>query len=556
MSSCSVDNSKVMFQILFLISLIVWTVQASAQSLGTTDTLESSPASVADQIRQTVPQQSTNTDVTQPFGANLFAGGFSSERENGLTPDYLIVPGDQINVSIWGAFAYNDVATVDPQGNIFIPNVGPVQVGGVSNSELNNRVLTSVRTVFTDNVNVYTSLIGTNPIAVFVTGYVNQPGRFAGIPANSPLFFLDKAQGIDPDKGSYRHVKVLRDEQTVVDIDLYRFLTEGFIPSIQFKDGDIIHVEPRGAAVTVTGDVRNQAKFELLGESISGSELYKMVLPRIGVSYVGISGVRNSVPFSRYIRLEEFSSIELLNGDELSFSADNKDEVIVVDIEGSFFGPSKFVVPKNTKLTQLLDFIAVDAELTDTSAISIKRKSIAEKQKASLESSLQRLEARYLTAGSQTTAEASIRTQEAQRISEFVARARQVEPNGRLVVSENGNYADIILQSGDVINIPERNESVLLSGEVLVAQALLYNKRYRAVDYINRSGGFSTQADRKKIVLIHANGEVSSIEGSAVRPGDEIIVLPKVPVKNLQTASVIVDILYKIAIAASVAVRL
>ena len=85
---------------------------------------------------------------------------------------------------------------------------------------------------------------------------------------------------------------------------------------------------------------------------------------------------------------------------------------------------------------------------------------------------MQRLEARYLTAGSQTTAEATIRTQEAQRISEFVARARQVEPNGRLVVSENGNYADIILQSGDVINIPERNESVLLSGEVLVAQAL------------------------------------------------------------------------------------
>ena len=232
--------------------------------------------------------------MAQPFGANLFAGGFSSERENGLTPDYLIVPGDQISVSIWGAFAYNDVATVDPQGNIFIPNVGPVQVGGVANSELNHRVLTSVRTVFTDNVNVYTSLIGTNPIAVFVTGYVNQPGRFAGIPANSPLFYLDKAQGIDPDKGSYRRVKVLRNEKTVAEIDLYRFLTEGFMPTLQFKDGDIIHVEPRGAVVTVTGDVRNEARFELLDESIKGSELYQMVLPRIGVSYVGISGIRNS----------------------------------------------------------------------------------------------------------------------------------------------------------------------------------------------------------------------------------------------------------------------
>ena len=511
---------------------------------------------MADQIRQTVPEQTSETDITQPFGSNLFSGGFSSERESGLTPDYLIVPGDQISLSIWGAFAYNDVATVDPQGNIFIPNVGPVPVGGVSNSELNDRVLASIRTVFTDNVNVYTSLVGTRPVAVFVTGYVNQPGRFAGIPDNSPLFFLDKAQGIDPDKGSYRRIKILRNEQTVIEIDLYRFLTEGFMPTLQFKDGDIIHVESRGAVVTVTGDVRNEAIFELLGDSISGSELYQMVLPRIGVSYVGISGVRNGVPVSRYIRLEEFTTIELLNGDELSFSADNKDEVIVVEIEGSFLGPSKFVVPKNTKLTQLLDFIAVDSELTDTSAISIKRKSIAEKQKASLESSLQRLEARYLTAASVTPAEAAIRTQEAQRISEFVARARQIEPNGRLVVSENGNYADINLQSGDVITIPEKNESVLLSGEVLVAQALLYNKRYRAVDYINRSGGFSNQADRDKIILIHSNGEVSSMEGSSVRPGDEIIVLPKVPVKNLQIAGVIVDILYKIAIAASVAVRL
>jgi len=60
----------------------------------------------------------------------------------------------------------------------------------------------------------------------------------------------------------------------------------------------------------------------------------------------------------------------------------------------------------------------------------------------------------------------------------------------------------------------------------------------------------------KRIVLVHANGEVSSGENPAVRAGDEIIVLPKVPVKNLQIASTIVDILYKIAVAASVAVRL
>ena len=537
-------------------TLVLWSSGSIAQSLGTTEAPLQNETTASERILESTPETNSAISHIQPFGANLFSGGFSSEREDGLNQDYLIVPGDQISLSIWGAFEYNDIELVDPQGNIFVPNVGPVAVAGVSNADLNDQVLAAVRTVFTDNVNVYTSLTGTRSVAVFVTGYVNQPGRFAGIPANSPLYFLDKAQGVDPDKGSYRRIKILRGNQTVAEIDLYRFLTEGYLPTLQFKDGDIIHVEPRGAVVTVTGDVRNEAGFELLGESIKGSELYQMVLPRTGVSYVGVNGVRQGAPFSRYLTIGDFNDLDLRSGDQLAFSADNRDQVIVVELEGAYLGPSRLVVPPNTKLTQLLDYVAVDPELTDTSAISIRRKSIAEKQKVSLENSLRRLEARYLTAGSSTDAEAAIRAQEAQMISAFVERARQIEPNGRLVVSENGNYADITLQNGDVIQIPENNESILLSGEVLVAQAMLYNKSFDALDYINRSGGFSHQADKKRIVLVHANGEVSAKRGSRVRPGDEIIVLPKVPVKNLQVASVIVDILYKIAIAASVAVQL
>ena len=166
------------------------------------------------------------------------------------------------------------------------------------------------------------------------------------------------------------------------------------------------------------------------------------------------------------------------------------------------------------------------------------------------------MQARYLTASSQTDAESAIRTREAQLISEFVQNAKDVEPNGRLVVTQNGAVANVILQSGDTVTIPENTESVLLSGEVLISQAILYQPQLRALDYITRSGGFSDQADKKRIVVVRANGDVSSGENPFVQMGDEIIVLPKVAVKNLQLAATIVDILYKVAVAAAVAINL
>ncbi|MEE9322801.1 MAG: polysaccharide biosynthesis/export family protein [Granulosicoccus sp.] len=504
-------------------------------------------------------QYELDTDATNqsaPFGANLFNGGFSNDREDGLNPDYVLQPGDRVSVRIWGATAFNESLVVDPQGNIFIPTVGPVALAGVRNQDLNKRVEQSVASVYTNNVNVYTSLDGSQPVAVFVTGYVASPGRFAGIPSNSVLHFLDRAGGIDADRGSYRRIQVLRDGVALANVDLYRFLLDGHVPGIQFKDGDTIVVGARGSSVQASGDINNAAAFELLDEQLSGKELIAMAHLLPGVSFAGVSGIRANRPYSVYLPIDEFKKTQLKNGDVVSFRTDQHDQVIVVDVEGSHLGPSQFVVPVNTHLHDLLDYIEVDSELTDVSAVSIKRQTIAMRQKEALNESLQRLEARYLTASSQTDTESAIRAQEAELISQFVKNAREIEPSGRLVVSQGGEIANILLKSGDTITIPSRSDSVLLSGEVVVAQAILFKPGRKAREYIRRSGGFSQQAKTDRIVLVHANGEVTSEKNPMVSAGDEIIVLPKVPVKNLQIASTIVDILYKIAVAASVAVRL
>ncbi len=491
-----------------------------------------------------------------PFGSNLFTGGFSHSREDGLNPGYVVQPGDRVSVRIWGAIDFNESLVVDPRGNIFLPSVGPVMVGGVRNQDLNARVTQAVSTVFFDNVKVYTSLDSSQPVAVFVTGNVVAPGRYAGIPSNSVLYYVDKAGGIDAQKGSYRNIELLRSGKVIEKIDLYEFIREGKLVNVQFQDGDTILVRERGDAVSVSGDVLDAALFELRDGQALGSDVMQMARLLPGVSYAGVSGIRDNKPYSAYMPVDEFEKLPLINGDVVSFRADQHESIIVVEVEGTHLGQSQFAVPPNTRLKDLLDFIEVDPDLTNLKAISLRRKSIAIRQKEALRESLMRLEARYLTASSQTDQESAIRAQEAQLISQFVANARQAEPSGRMVVARNGEIANILLESGDTITIPRVSDSVLLSGEVLVSQAILYEKGMRALDYINRSGGFSQQAQTDRLVILHANGEVSSGKNPVIVAGDEIIVLPKVPVKNLQIASTIIDIIYKVAIAASVAVQL
>ncbi len=508
----------------------------------------------AEQLRE--PASLERPDGLEPFGANLFGGGFSNDREDGLNPNYVIQPGDSVSVRIWGATQFNQSVTVDPQGNAFVPGVGPIALRGTRNSDLNARVAQAVARVYTDNVRVYTSLDGSQPVAVFVTGFVTSPGRFAGIPSNSVLHFLDRAGGIDPQRGSYRDIRVVRDGETLARVDLYEFLVDGRLESVQFRDGDTLVVGPRGATVAVSGDVANEALFELEGESVDGRALAERAMLDPGVSHAGVSGVRGTRPFSIYVPIDQLDALELADGDEVSFRIDLRDSIIVVEVEGAHLGPSRFAVPRDTRLRELLDHIAVDADLADLDSISLKRETIAMRQKVALRASLERLEARYLTASSQTDAESAIRAQEAELIARFVDNAREVEPNGRLVVARGGEVADVLLQSGDTVTVPSKSESVLLSGEVLVSQAMLYERGLDARDYIQRSGGFGEQADTSRIVVSHLNGEVSTGKNPKVRPGDEIIVLPKVPSKNLQLAATIVDIVYKIAVAAAVAISL
>lgn len=496
---------------------------------------------------------SSEQGLPPPYGANLFAGGYESERLDGLNDDYTVAPGDKVSIWLWGAINQSEVVTVDNQGNLFITNVGPVYVADVKASQLNTYVSNKIKEVYKKSVQIYVNLLTATPVSVYISGSVIRPGQYAGIASDSILYYLKRAGGIDSERGSYRSIKVLRNNKVIQNIDLYDFILTGYLPKFNFKDNDVILVERQKATVVVSGSVRAPFRFEFLQSHATGEQLAKFALPLAKVSHVGVVGDRADGPFSVYLPYNEFKNFELKDGDRLIFNDDMRAQVIDIQVDGSYLGPSYFAVNKNTRLHDLLAHIQIDKSLADYQSIYIQRKSVAKKQKEMIDQSLERLERSVFTAPASSDGEAKIRAEEGKMILEFTERARKITPLGKVVIADQGQVANIRLEQGDIIHIPAKTDLIHIGGEVLMPQALVYNPNATIDDYIAWAGGYSERANYDQIMVIHPNGMIDLDAYGTLKPGDQILVLPKVDTKFLQSVKDITQIIYQIAIAANVA---
>lgn len=493
-----------------------------------------------------------------PFAANLFNGRFASTFSDGVSPDYVMAPGDRVVIRVWGARTYDDVLIVDQQGNLFIPEVGPVAVGGLKHSQLQNSVKSALGRVFTDNVQVYVNLQSAQPVAVFVTGFVNNPGRYAGGSVDSILTFIDRAGGISAERGSYRDIDVVRNGKVIASYDLYQFATNGVLESLRLKDGDTIVVREKGLSVSAYGLLREEAAYEFTqdGRTTTGADLMALASPLKNVSHVSVSGTRHGAPFHSYMTMSDFSKSDLQDGDVVEFVADKQGETIITAVSGAIDGASRYPVQKTVKLRQLLRQIEVQSSLAAVEAIYLRRQSVARDQKIILQDSLRRLEQNALTATSSTPEEAQIRVKEAELIQDFVRRASQLEPDGVIVISRGGVIADIWLEEGDEIVIPQKSSVVQISGEVVMPKAVSFDSNMSLDDYLAAAGGVSAKADEKNILVAKQNGEIGLASDLGIQEGDRILVLPKVDTKGMLLAKDLMQMIYQIAVATKVVIDL
>jgi protein involved in polysaccharide export with SLBB domain len=490
--------------------------------------------------------------ATAVFGASLFTRSIASPIDT-PNPNYVLAPGDRVSISTWGFVEASTVGIIDPDGNVFLPQIGPVRLAGTRAGDVQRVVEAEVRRVYSQQVQVYATVLNTGQLGVFVTGFVRQPGRHIGAAADSVLDFLTRAGGVDPGRGSFRDITLNRNGRPVARIDLYRFLQTGELPRVSLQQGDTIVVGSQGAMVGVDGAVRNNFLFEVAGRAMPGSELLRLAAPLPSATNAVIRGTRGGQPYARYASVRELAGLQLLDQDVVSFITDAPAPTVRVTIEGSRIGPSVLIADRDTSLCTLLDHVSIDPVLANPRGVFLLRPSLAAQQARTINEALDRLERQLFLAVSSTTGVAEIRASEANLVSTYIQRARRTQPEGRLVVTDRtGRCADVRLQDGDTVVIPERVQTVLVSGEVRAPQGVVWRQNLTIADYISAAGGFAERGSDNTLMIRRASGELVLDPREGPLPGDELIALPRLDPKNFQIARDLLNLIFQSALSARV----
>jgi protein involved in polysaccharide export with SLBB domain len=515
-------------------------------------------APITPEGQQAPAQQIETVKEKDAFGSWIFGGEFANQSFVGFNPTYTISAGDKISLRLWGGFEFEGNLVVDAQGNIFVPKVGPVRVLSVRNRDINQVIGNAVRSVFKKNVNVYASLGDAEPVKIFVTGFVMQPGLFAGHSSDSVLYFLDQAGGIDSARGSFLDVRVLRGGKAYRSINLYDFILAGNMPQFQLADGDTIVVSPVMAQAAVLGEVQNENLFEFAGASVTAADLMQLARPQPHATHFRINRNNRQKTEVEYLPLTGAADVDVFPGDALEVTSDKARGTISVRVEGEHESSQEFVLPYGARLGDLLSQVrmGVNAQPDD---IQLMRKSVKIRQKETLEAQLRALESSVLTARSNTTAEAKLRQAEADLILRWVERARKIEPKGQVSLSGSRNRDDILLEPGDIIRIPRRSNLVMVHGDVLFPSAMAFQDGHTIEDYINLAGGFTQSKRNTNVLVLHLDGTFKKVKRGdldskrfALAPGDEIMVLPRVATKHIQIATDVLSVFYQLAVSAKV----
>ncbi|WOO40958.1 polysaccharide biosynthesis/export family protein [Rubellicoccus peritrichatus] len=499
-----------------------------------------------------------SSDGEPVFGAQLFQGDFKDLSFSGFNPEYQVGIGDKIQAMVWGALQLELDLTVDPQGNIFIPEVGPIKVLGVRNADLNEVISEKVKRVFSQNVEIYANLASAQDVKVFVSGYVTRPGLYQGFASDSVLYYLDRAGGIDLNRGSFIDITVKRGGKILQKLDLYEFLGSGTLPLTQFQDGDSIFVGSIRNTATVMGQVSNPARFEFIDDQVPLYQLLELATPEATATHVSIKRQLRGRQEAFFFPLDEAREIPIEAEDEVTVTSRHVPETILVTITGEHEGEGQQVLTYGAILADAIARIRPSSR-SDINSAQLFRESVAERQKQLLNQMLDNLERTTLNARSHTLEEAQLRLQESEMIIRFIERGRQVQPKGQVLLDNPQAAKDIFLEDGDVIYIPQKTKLVTVYGEVKFPNTQIFNPEYYIKEYIEKAGGYTDNAETDEIILIRKNGLVENVgTGRWVEPlpGDEIFVLPKPDDKTLQFAKDISTILYQIALSARVVIGL
>ncbi|MCG6191380.1 SLBB domain-containing protein [Maribellus maritimus] len=313
---------------------------------------------------------SVRKDTFETEDVNIF--GFSLFNNKKLTfepgvniqtpKNYEIGIGDQMIVNVWGNSQNNYQLTVNSNGQILIPDVGPVYIAGMFFSEAEKKIKQRLTSIYADmggeNPQTFAQIsIGElRAIKVNIAGEVVSPGTYT-LSAASTVFNALYLSGGPDTIGSFRNIKVIRDNELFQTVDIYKFIVDAD-PSdnITLKDEDIIFVPPLEKRVEVSGEFRRNTRFEIKeGETME--DLFRFAGGFTGSAWLAqLQLYRKTQQGVQIIDVayEKAGNTTLNNGDKIHCRTISDEFENRITIDGAVYQPGEYQWEEGVTLSEVI----------------------------------------------------------------------------------------------------------------------------------------------------------------------------------------------------------
>jgi len=404
-----------------------------------------------------------------PMGKRVFGRDIFNNKSltfepvmNIATPqNYVLGPGDQLIIDIYGASQETHTLTVSPDGDVTIPEYGPVHVSGLTVAAAQSRIRRRLGSYF-ESSDIKASLGQTRTIMVNVMGEVKAPGTYT-LSAFATVFHALYMAGGVSDLGTLRNIKVFRQGRQISVVDIYEFILNGRLAgNVRLQDNDVIQVGTYDCLVDITGRVKRPMAYEMR-KTESLATLLKYSGGFTGDAFKKLLRVlRKSEDLKSVYNVEEFELAD--------FKVEDGDSVIVdsminrfknmVEVKGAVFRPGMYRLGE--KVNSVRSLIEMASGLTEEAMCS----------------------------------RAVMRRMKPNRTQEVLS----IDIEGIL----NGSTPDVALQNEDVLFIPTLAEhqnlrTLTIDGQVIFPGTYEYAENMTIEDLILQAGGLTDAASTAKI---------------------------------------------------------
>ena len=470
----------------------------SGQESSSLDTKE--PVSIEDDLEviddpgKDFESKSQSTQSTPSyFGYDIFSRDpalFQAASVGVVDPDYLIGPGDEIIIMLWGETQFRQVFTVDREGFVFIPEIGQVFVNGLNLNLLESKLFRVFSQSYaslnpqgrTPTTFLDVSLGNLRPLRIQVLGEVAQPGAYTVSPSAtlfSALYYFNGPTTL----GSLRDIQLIRGGKKVVSIDFYDYLLTGKKPKDQkLQLDDVIFIPRRLKTVTIKGEINRAGIYELKSNEHL-ADLIKIAGDLPITAYMNRAQIDRIVPFQDRAQLgmdrmyKDVSLEEVLDSDNDFLLQDGDNINIfsvldlrrnVVDIRGAVTRPGSYELVTSLTISELInkaDGLLGDAYLERVDVVRMNQDFSEELIKLNLKQALERdIENDIFLQGLDRVRVYGVTEMVS---NNYVSIVGHVKRPGRFLLQENLTLYDLIFKAGGFLDEEYKNRTYLERGDLI-----------------------------------------------------------------------------------------